>query len=1193
MSNILIVDDKEANRYLLQTILTAAGHATREAANGAEALEFARRERPDLIISDILMPQMDGFALCRECKRDETLRDIPFVFYTATYTDPRDRDFGLQLGAARFVVKPMEAADLSAIIEEVLKEHAQGKSSASAAPAEDEAAIYRLYNEALIRKLEDKMLALEKEIAERRQAEKLLQKLASAVEQAADPIFITDAAGVIEFINPAFERLTGYAKNEVLGNTPRLLKSGAQDDAFYKKLWQVILSGKNFKAELINRKKNGERYNVQQTITPIRDERGVITHFISTCKDMTERRQAEEQINFQAHLLSVVGNAVIATDMQGQVTYWNPAAEKLYGWSAGEALGRQIVELTPANQTREQAQEIMSQLAQGRSWSGEFTVRRKDGSEFPAFVFDTPIVDADGRLTGIIGVSYDVSAHARAEQQIKRRVIELEALYQSGIAFSQTFDPREIGEKIIEVLSGRLEWHHAAVRVRRGESREVELLAFSHTDQAEDRARLQSSITQVGQGIVGWVIENGKSVRSGDLNGDPRYTETYAGMQSGLYVPVRIRDTTIGCISAESEAANAFAEEDERLLSTLAVQAAAALENASLFQDLQNELGERRRAEDRILMQVERLTALQEVDRAIASTFDMEMSLNTLLSFAIKLLSADAAAVLLLNPATHALEYVSGLGFRSGTTKPRGVNLLGSYAGHVAQNRQAAHISNLAEGSGNLFPDGFLREEKFVEYHAVPLVVKGQLLGVMEIFNRAKAERGDDWFNFLDVLAGQAAIAMDNAQLFTSAQREIGERRLAEQKLRALNAELEKRIEERTADLRQLNNELERALRIKDEFLANMSHELRTPLNAIIGLSESLAEQTVGELNDKQTKYVGTISESGQHLLSLINDILDLAKIEAGQVALNRDKVNIEAVCQSSLRMIKQLAMKKSQDVEFGMDSNLGMIWADERRLKQMIVNLLSNAVKFTPEGGSLGLQARGNRDNNSIQFTVWDTGIGIAEEGLPRLFQPFVQLDSHLARKEGGTGLGLALVAKMAALHGGSISVESQLGRGSRFTITLPWESALNTGSLAGRVPSDSEPSALASKEQTILLADDTEDVIMLFKDYLERAGYKVTAARNGAEAVALAESLNPSLILMDVQMPVMDGMEAARNIRRIPALQHTPIIALTALAMKGDRDRCLEAGMNDYLSKPVILKTLLEMIQNHLSGNAEESRA
>jgi PAS domain S-box-containing protein len=610
------------------------------------------------------------------------------------------------------------------------------------------------------------------------------------------------------------------------------------------------------------------------------------------------------------------------------------------------------------------------------------------------------------------------------------------------------------------------------------------------------------------------------------------------------------------------------------------------------FIGVKQDITSRKQAQAKLDQHIERLAALREIDQAITSNFDMRVSLNFLLSRLLKLLSVDAADILLLDAAAGVLKFEAGHGFILKPEKET-VRLTESYAGQAVREMRLIAIPDLTRHRQHLFQTGFLKGENFVSYYGMPLIVKGKVVGVLEVFNRSILRPNDEWFGTLEALAGQAAIAVDNAQLFASYQRELAERKSAEEKLRESHAELEKRIEARTADLRRANYELERALRVKDEFLANMSHELRTPLNAVIGLSDSLAEQTAGPLNDKQQKYIATIRESGQHLLELINDILDLAKIEAGQVALSREKVDVTAVCQSCLRMVKQLAQKKNHQVFFDMDAGIGAIWADERRLKQMLVNLLGNAVKFTPENGKIGLQVRGDREKNILTFAVWDTGIGIREEDLPRLFKPFTQLDSHLARQAGGTGLGLALVAKLAAMHGGSVGVESQPGTGSRFTISLPWESALVTGPLPEWKTGKVVPGKPDSNNQnyTILLVEDTDEVVMLIRDYLEHAGYRVRVAPNGVEAVAQAAAIQPSLILMDVQMPVMDGLEATRRIRKISSLQRTPIIALTALAMKGDRERCLKAGMNDYISKPVELKTLNQIIQSHLSAEKRNS--
>jgi len=269
---------------------------------------------------------------------------------------------------------------------------------------------------------------------------------------------------------------------------------------------------------------------------------------------------------------------------------------------------------------------------------------------------------------------------------------------------------------------------------------------------------------------------------------------------------------------------------------------------------------------------------------------------------------------------------------------------------------------------------------------------------------------------------------------------DITERKQIEMELAKERASLAKKIEERTAELSQANKELARASRLKDEFLANMSHEIRTPLNAIIVFSELLLDNLHGRINEKQRESIEHIDKSGKHLLSLINDILDLSKIAAGQIKLNIEPIQIHTLCRDCLQFIRPAANKKRIILLKGDDGCVTTIQADERRLKQILINLLSNAVKFTPEGGKVRLEMTINEQDGVVQFCVVDTGIGIPENDMEQLFQPFVQIDGGLSRHQEGTGLGLILVYKLVELHGGSVKVESEIGKGSTFKVSLPF---------------------------------------------------------------------------------------------------------------------------------------------------------
>lgn len=398
---------------------------------------------------------------------------------------------------------------------------------------------------------------------------------------------------------------------------------------------------------------------------------------------------------------------------------------------------------------------------------------------------------------------------------------------------------------------------------------------------------------------------------------------------------------------------------------------------------------------------------------------------------------------------------------------------------------------------------------------------------------------------------------------------------------------LAQRVTSQSEELAQINAELAKASNAKDEFLANMGHELRTPLSTIIGLTYALQCQVYGTVTEKQNNSLETILNTSQHLSSLINDILDLSKIEAGKMKMEIRPIQLASLLDSSLTFIDQQAFQKNIKISIKRDEQVKVVEGDELRLKQLLINLLNNSVKFTPEGGQIGIEVSCELEEQRVAITVWDTGIGIAPEDMPRLFRPFVQLDAGTTRQYGGTGLGLSLVVRIAEMHGGSISVTSVVGKGSRFTFYIPWqgndyqEYTEETTRIIRTLREVSRP----EEKSLILMVNNQPADSQLLTDFLSAAGYEVITTGGVQDAIRLCKEHPPGLILVNTQMLDMEGQRILQLLRTTAVFSSIPIVVLTSLNLPGEREQILGAGANEYLQKPVRLDRMAELIRSLLT--------
>jgi GAF domain-containing protein/CheY-like chemotaxis protein len=649
-----------------------------------------------------------------------------------------------------------------------------------------------------------------------------------------------------------------------------------------------------------------------------------------------------------------------------------------------------------------------------------------------------------------------------------------------------------------------------------------------------------------GSGVARAALER-RTIHIHDVQADPEYT--YEGQQVAPYrtvlvIPMLRADELLGVISIQRHKVTPFTGGQIALMETFADQAAIAIENARL-------LGELKARTDQLTRSVEELRALGEVSHALSSTLDLETVLSTIVSRASSLAGTDSCTVYEYDEraeafvfrATHNLaDEVVSVAQRSPIRRGEGV------AGRMAETLEPVQVPDIAAAGAYSGPlrDVLLRTGARALL-GIPLLREGLLIGGLTVTRRMPGEFAPEVVDLLTTFASQSAVAIQNARLF----REIEDK----------------------------SRQLELADRHKSEFLANMSHELRTPLNAIIGYSEMLQEDAADLGAEQFTDDLGKINAAGKHLLELINAVLDLSKIEAGKMELYLETFEVAGLVKDIGAVIRPLAGKNGNRLEMQCPADVGTMHADVTKVRQALLNLLGNACKFTERGTITLAVAREPVDGRGwLSFTVRDTGIGMTPAQLARLFEAFSQADAATTRKYGGTGLGLALSRRLCRMMGGDVTVESEAGRGSTFTVRLP--ALVTPASEPGaEAATPVSPQAPAS-HGTVLVIDDEAAVRDLMQRFLVKEGFRVATAAGGDEGLRRARELHPDAITLDVMMPGMDGWAVLAALKADPAVADIPVIMLTIV---DDRNLGYALGAAEYLTKPVDRERLVAVLKKY----------
>ena len=624
--------------------------------------------------------------------------------------------------------------------------------------------------------------------------------------------------------------------------------------------------------------------------------------------------------------------------------------------------------------------------------------------------------------------------------------------------------------------------------------------------------------------LIGRVALDGRAQQITDVLDDAEYgrqdLQRISGYRTVMGAPMLLDNQVIGALNLWRYEVKPFDERDLVIASAFAAQAAMALKTITLVQQLETR-------GTQLARKVDELEALREVGEAVNSSLDVDHVLSTIATHAVELSETDGGSIMEYLPAERRFQVRSAF-----KTDPAVVDRLRAtridvdetLVGRAAKERRPIVVGDL--GAVPLDPHlQVLYDDGWRSLVAAPMLREGQIVGSLIVRRKRTGGFSDETVDLLETFASQSALALQNAQLY---------RELKEQSL-----------------------ELELASRHKSEFLASMSHELRTPLNAVLGFSEVLLERMFGDINDRQEEYLRDIHGSGKHLLELLNEILDLSKIEAGRMELEYSSFGLRALLEDAAAMLRQRAASGGVDLSVDIADDVDLVYSDELRLKQIVLNLMTNAVKFTGDGGSVVVRAR--RRGGNFEITVKDSGIGVPEADHQRIFESFQQGGRGSSREE-GTGLGLTLSKRLIELLGGRMWLESKVGVGSTFGISLPGRE---------REPSDERGASSEAPlvgEVVVIEADRPSGELLTV--YLAGLAGGVTVARDGPSGLEAVRRVHPAAVLLDIRLPGIDGWAVLEALKADPGTRDIPVVIVSIV---DERSRGVALGAAAYLVKPV----------------------